>query len=129
MAATIRSNDDIHPDINTTPLIDVMLVLLTLMIMTLPMQTHAIKIDTSHGDPALPLPPQVALAIDWDGTTRWNGTRVDRKTLDAYLTDAAHKTPQPSILIAADRLAKYDSVALVLADAARAGETHVGFAQ
>jgi biopolymer transport protein ExbD len=128
MAATIRSNTDIAPDINTTPLIDVMLVLLTLLIMTLPMQTHAIKIDTGPGEPVKP-PPVVTVGIEFDGSATWNGTPVSRATLDAYLADAARQNPQPDIVISADRLAKYGSVALVLADAARAGETHVGFAQ
>ncbi|MBV9991645.1 MAG: biopolymer transporter ExbD [Alphaproteobacteria bacterium] len=130
MAATVQTNStEISPDINTTPLIDVMLVLLTLLIMTLPMQTHAIKIDTGPSDPAPPLPTVVDLAVQWDGTTSWNGVAVDRKTLDAYLADAARKSPQPAIVIKADRLVKYDAVARVLSDANRAGETHIGFDQ
>jgi biopolymer transport protein ExbD len=130
MAASIQSkSSDVFADINTTPLIDVMLVLLTLLIITLPMQTHAIKIYTGPGTPAMPLPPTVDLRVDWDGTATWNGTRVDRKTLDAYLTDAARRNPQPDIVITADKLAKYDSVMRVLADATRVGEAHIGFAQ
>ena len=129
MAATVQSKaGDIVADMNTTPLIDVMLVLLTLLIITLPMQTHAIKINTAPGQSAPP-PPVVNLAIDWDGTTSWNGTVVDRATLDSYLASAARKSPQPDIIIRADRLARYDRVATVLAEAARAGETHIGFAQ
>lgn len=127
MAATIRSNTDIEPDINTTPLIDVMLVLLTLLIMTLPIQTNAIKIDTGQGTPPVPPPQVVTVGIDFDGAMSWNGEAVSRATLDAYLADAAHKPVQPNIVIHADRLAKYDRIALVLADAARAGETHIGF--
>lgn len=115
-------------DMNTTPLIDVMLVLLTLLIITLPLQTNAVKIDLPTAKPPTVVPPAVALAIDFDGTTSWNGTPVDRATLDAYLAAAAQTDPQPDIRIAADRLAKYDVVARVLADAARAGATHVGFA-
>ena len=130
MAATVQTKTgDVVADMNTTPLIDVMLVLLTLLIITLPMQTHAIKIDTGPSRKATPPPPMVTLAIDWDGTTSWNGTAVNRATLNAYLIDAARKDPQPDIVIQADRLAKYDRVAVVLSDAARAGETHIGFAQ
>jgi len=125
MAATVQT-DSISPDINTTLLIDVMLVLLTLLIMTLPMQTHAIKVDTGQSEPVRPS-PMVQLSVDWDGTTRWNGARVDRATLDAYLADAARRNPQPDIVIIADKLARYDAVARVLAGAARAGETHIGF--
>jgi len=130
MAATIQTKaGDIVADMNTTPLIDVMLVLLTLLIITLPMQTHAIKIDTGHSSQP-PIPPQlVNLSIDFDGTTSWNGAVIGRATLDAYLADAARKSPQPDIIIRADRLTKYDRVAAVLSEAARAGETHIGFAQ
>jgi biopolymer transport protein ExbD len=128
MAATLQSKTgDLVADMNTTPLIDVMLVLLTLLIITLPMQTHAIKIDTGHSEPVSP-PPIVNLVIDWDGTTSWNGTTVDQATLDSYLTDAVRKSPQPNIIIQADRLTKYNRVAAVLAEAARVGETHIGFA-
>ncbi len=130
MAATVQTKaGDIVADMNTTPLIDVMLVLLTLLIITLPMQTHAIKIDTGHGKPPLMQPQTVNLSIDFDGTTSWNGTAVGHSTLDAYLADAARKDPQPNIVIQADRLTKYDRVAAVLSEAARAGETHIGFAQ
>lgn len=129
MAATVQSKaGDLVADMNTTPLIDVMLVLLTLLIITLPMQTHAIKVDTGHGTPTTP-PPIVQLGIDWDGTTSWNGTPVDHATLDSYLADAARRDPQPNIVVRADKLVKYHAVARVLADAADAGETHIGFAQ
>ena len=128
MAATVRTtSDDVFADINTTPLIDVMLVLLTLLIITLPLQTHAIKIDTGHNTPPSPPPPTVALGIDWDGATSWNGIPVERATLAADLARAAHQNPQPGIVIHADKFARYDAIATVLADAAQAGETHVGF--
>src|SRR5580698_107777 len=105
MAATVQSkSNDIVADMNTTPLIDVMLVLLTLLIITLPMQTHAIKIDTGHGTPPPIQPQTVNLSIDFDGTTSWNGAAISHATLDAYLADAARKSPQPDIVIRADRL-------------------------
>ena len=130
MAATIRSNADIEPDINTTPLIDVMLVLLTLLIMTLPMQTHAIKVDTPQAPPrpAIEVVP-IDLAIGWDGTVTWDGTRVDQPTLKAYLAQDARQQHPRGVVITADKLAKYDAVARVLADAAQAGESGIGFAQ
>lgn len=129
MAATVRTvQGDVVAEMNTTPLIDVMLVLLTLLIITLPMQTHAIDIDTPRPAPPLATPPPVVdLVVDMDGTLLWNGRIVDRRTLDAYLADAARQAVQPDIHIQADRLARYKTVAMVLADAARAGETHVGF--
>jgi biopolymer transport protein ExbD len=129
MAATVQSKTgDLVADMNTTPLIDVMLVLLTLLIITLPMQTHAIKIDIPHQTPPPTIKPEVVtLAVDWDGTVLWNGRAVDRATLDSYLAEAAQRTPQPEIHVQADKLAKYSVVASVLAEAAHAGETHVGF--
>ena len=129
MAATVQTKSgDVLADMNTTPLIDVMLVLLTLLIITLPMQTHAVKINLPHEGPPPTIKPEiVTLAIDFDGTASWNGTAVDRATLDAYLLQAARHNPQSEIHLRADKLAKYETVTAVLADAARAGETHVGF--
>ncbi|MBV8978927.1 MAG: biopolymer transporter ExbD [Alphaproteobacteria bacterium] len=127
MAATVQSkNNDIVADINTTPLIDVMLVLLTLLIITLPLQTNAIKITTASNSASVP-PPIVRVTVDFDGSTSWNGQPVDPQTLDSYLADAARQTPQPAIVIRADRLARYDAVSRVLAQAARAGDTNIGF--
>lgn len=116
-------------EMNTTPLIDVMLVLLTLLIITLPIQTHAVKLDmpTPNQTPPTVIPETVDLGIDFDGTVTWNGTAVDRATMDSYFEDAARKDPQPEIHINPNRLAKYDAVAKVLADAQRLGATHIGF--
>jgi biopolymer transport protein ExbD len=128
MAITTRTADgDTIADMNTTPLIDVMLVLLTLLIITLPMQTNAVKIDLPHNIPPHAPSPVVRLEIDFDGSALWNGVRVDRATLDAYLARAAHQDPQPDIQVVANRLARYDAVARVLADAAKAGAVHIGF--
>lgn len=116
-------------EMNTTPLIDVMLVLLTLLIITLPIQTHAVKLDmpTPNQTPPTVIPETVDLGVDFDGTVTWNGTPVDRGTMDSYFEDAARKDPQPEIHINPNRLAKYDFVAKVLADAQRLGATHIGF--
>src|ERR1700748_1594775 len=120
---------EVMVEMNTTPLIDVMLVLLTLLIITLPIQTHAVKLDmprpNTHQPPTPPV--VVTLEVDFDGTTLWNGTPVDKKTLDGYLQSAATDDPQPEIHLQPNRLAKYDAVAKVLADAQRLGVTHIGF--
>jgi biopolymer transport protein ExbD len=122
-----NAGGDPAPDMNTTPLIDVMLVLLTMLIITLPIQTHAVKLDlhTSDGPPSPP-PIVVSLTVEFDGTMLWDGTPVDRQTLDTYLTGAAHRNPQPEIHIEADKLARYDAVAKILADAQRLGVSHIG---
>ena len=127
MAMTANTADgEAIVEMNTTPLIDVMLVLLTLLILTLPLQTNAVKIEMPRIAPPQTPPPVVTLRIDFDGTALWNGVPVDRATLDADLAAAARQDPQPDIHVVADRLAKYDAVARVLSDAARAGATHIG---
>jgi biopolymer transport protein ExbD len=120
---------EVMVEMNTTPLIDVMLVLLTLLIITLPIQTHAVKLDmpTPNHPPPKTQPVVVTLEVDFDGTILWNGTAVDRKTLDQYLQSASTDDPQPEIHLQPNRLAKYDRVAMVLADAQRIGVTHIGF--
>jgi biopolymer transport protein ExbD len=120
---------EVMVEMNTTPLIDVMLVLLTLLIITLPIQTHAVKLDMPSGNspPPTVIPESVELGVDFDGTITWNGQSVDRATMDAYFEDAAKKNPQPEIHLNPNRLAKYDAVAKVLADAQRLGVIHIGF--
>src|SRR6202012_4607462 len=120
---------EVMVEMNPTPLIDVMLVLLTLLIITLPIQTHAVKLDmpTPNQNPPTVIPESVELGVDFDGTVTWNGQAVDRATMDSYFEDAARKDPQPEIHVSPNRLAKYDSVAKVLADAQRLGATHIGF--
>ena len=132
MAMTLPTGaheDEVIVEINTTPLIDVMLVLLVLLIVTLPIQTHAVKLDMPAGNNTPPTvePVTVDLGVDFDGTVTWNGTVVDRSTMDSYFEDAARKNPQPEIHVNPNRLAKYDAVARVLADAQRLGATHIGF--
>jgi len=120
---------EVMVEMNTTPLIDVMLVLLTLLIITLPIQTHAVKLDmpTPNAAPPTVIPETVELGVDFDGTISWNGAQIDRATMDSYFADAARKDPQPEIHVNPNRLAKYDAVAKVLADAQRLGATHIGF--
>jgi biopolymer transport protein ExbD len=117
-------------EINMTPLIDVMLVLLTLLIITLPIQTHAVKLDMPRPTPDQQKKidiPVVNLGVDFDGTILWNGAPVDRATLDSYFLDAAQADPQPEIHLNPNKLAKYDIVAKVLADAQRIGVKKIGF--
>lgn len=123
---------EVMVEMNTTPLIDVMLVLLTLLIITLPIQTHAVKLDMPQPPkthPPPPLTPPVDLVVDFDGSIVWNGTPIDRATMDSYFVDEARQEfpLQPEIHLNPDRLAKYDRVAMVLADAQRLGVTKIGF--
>ncbi len=120
---------EVMVEMNTTPLIDVMLVLLTLLIITIPIQSHAVKLDMPRPNQAPPpTPPEtVELGVDFDGTITWNGNTVTISELDSFLKNAATKTPQPEIHLSPNRLAKYDWVAEVLAHAQRIGVTHIGF--
>jgi len=118
-------------EMNTTPLIDVMLVLLTLLIITLPIQTHAVKLDMPkpNPNPPPPLVAPVSLVVDFDGQILWNGQAISRDTMDSYfVSQAQQELPlQPEIHLNPDKLAKYDAVAMVLADAQRLGITKIGF--
>ena len=124
--------DEVMVEMNTTPLIDVMLVLLVMLIVTIPIQTHAVKLDLpQNANPPPPsdiMPEVVNLEIDFDGTVIWNGTPVpSRAQLDRFFQDTAAKIPQPEVHLRPNRLAKYDAVARTLADAQRLGVTKIGF--
>ncbi len=119
-------------DINTTPLIDVMLVLLVTLIVTLPIMTHAVKLDmpnVTNPPPPPPTPPEVIdLEIDFDGTVVWNNTPVaSLSQVEAYFHAERDKDPQPEIHLRPDRRAKYDIVAKVLAAAQRNHMKKIGF--
>src|SRR6478736_2368117 len=88
--STSTADGDVMVEMNTTPLIDVMLVLLTI---TLPIQTHAVKLDmpAPNSTPPAVIPQTVELGVDFDGTITWNGTPVDRGTMDAYFADIGKK--------------------------------------
>jgi len=117
-------------DINTTPLIDVMLVLLIMLIITLPPLSHAVSMDMPTGKPPQEQeqPEVIELEIDFDGTILWNGNQVAfGPELQAYFLDAAKKEPQPELHLRPNPLAKYDVVAKVLALAQRSHVKRIGF--
>ena len=117
-------------EMNTTPLIDVMLVLLVMLIVTIPVQKQAVKLDMPRPNNSKPTaPPQVVeLEVDFDGTMMWNGNVVpDEDTMLRYLASTAASNPQPEIHLRPNRLAKYDTVAKILANAQRIGVKRLGF--
>jgi biopolymer transport protein ExbD len=124
-----RNAGQSYSEINMTPLIDVMLVLLIIFIITLPSQTHAIKIDNPLPHPEVPRTPSevIDLQIDFDGTLLWNETAVDRATMQDYITAEAKKSPQPEVHITVDKFANYQTVAQTLADLQRLGLQKIGF--
>jgi len=127
MAMSSRAGQP-YADINMTPLIDVMLVLLIIFIITLPSQTHAIKIDNPQSS-AIPPPERevIDLSIDFDGTLLWNGKPVSRAEMQSYIRDNAAKTPQPEVHISVDKFARYEIVAQTLAELQKLGLKGLGF--
>ena len=121
--------DEPMMDINMTPLIDVMLVLLIMFIITIPVMTHAVKLDMPRATnaPSNAQPIVINLEIDFDGTVLWNGTPVEIEALESYFRREAANEPQPELHIRPSKRAKYDVVARVLASAQRNGMRKIGF--
>lgn len=120
------SESDPIVEMNTTPLIDVMLVLLIMFIITMPLMTHSISLGIQGGT-AKTLPPVVNVDIEFDGTVIWNGVAVaDLEQLEGYFRVEAARPVQPDLQVRPDRRADYDTVAKVLALAQRNGMKHIG---
>ena len=120
---------EVMVDINTTPLIDVMLVLLIMLIITIPIQTHAVKLNMPVGNPPPPSTPPVVhtIEVDFDGTVLWDGDTVpDRPTLEAKFRAAAAEPVQPEFHLRPNKLVTYKHVAGVMASAQRLGITKIG---
>jgi biopolymer transport protein ExbD len=133
MAMNVGSSGSGDPevmvDINTTPLIDVMLVLLIMLIITIPIQTHAVKLNMPVGTPPPPAsPPEIVnIDVDFDGTVLWNGVVVpDRPALEARFEQAAAQAVQPEVHLRPNKLVTYKDVAGVMASAQRLGITKLG---
>jgi biopolymer transport protein ExbD len=126
----LAAHDDALCEINTTPLIDVMLVLLVTLIISLPIMTHAVKLNLPQiPSKVQPLPEPIDLDIDSDGTVLWNGSAVGGlEQLEGYFRAEARLDPQPEIHLRADRRTRYDVVAKVLASAQRNRIEKMGFA-
>ena len=120
---------EVMMDINTTPLIDVMLVLLIMLIITIPAQLHTVNMDMPVSKPAAKKVDPVVVKIDVDANSviNWNGKPVaSRAELDLKLQEAYQMQPQPELHIRSHAKAKYEAVAAVLANAQRIGLTKLG---
>ena len=128
-ASGSASDPDVMVDINTTPLIDVMLVLLIMLIITIPIQLHSVNLNMPAGNPPPPAkePVVVTIDIDFDGTVLWNGEALpDRPALENKLAQTAAIPDQPEVHIRPNKLVEYKSVAMVLASAQRLGVSKLG---
>ncbi|MFC7289683.1 ExbD/TolR family protein [Herminiimonas glaciei] len=120
---------EVMSEMNTTPLIDVMLVLLIMLIITIPIQLHNVELNLPAGNPPpqTVIPEVVQVDINAAGIVSWNGEAIsDREVLDSKLSGAAAQDVQPELHLRADRNAPYKAVAAVLASAQRLGANKLG---
>ncbi|NDY92422.1 ExbD/TolR family protein [Ideonella livida] len=130
MSVGSSSEDDMMVEMNTTPLIDVMLVLLIMFIITIPVQTHAVKMNmpVNANSAPPPKPPEIIrIDVDFDGTIGWNGEIVSsRGDLQARLYRLTQLPDQPEVHLRPNKLVEYKHVAMVMAEAQRLGVTKIG---
>lgn len=126
---TSASDDEVMSEINMTPLVDVMLVLLIIFIITIPVINHAIKIDLPRAtsQPSDVKSEHIDLSIDSTGQISWNGDVIDTEALKIRIASAAAQQPQPELHLRADRQTPYEKVAQVMAAAQNGGLGKIGF--
>jgi biopolymer transport protein ExbD len=129
MGSLSESDDEFNPEINTTPLVDVMLVLLIIFIITIPVMNQSVKIDLPRAtsQPQDLKPENINLDIDAQGQVYWNREAIDASQLTIRIATAAQKTPQPELHLRAERTTQYEKVAQVMAAAQTGGLTRIGF--
>ncbi len=127
--STGGGDPEVMVDINTTPLIDVMLVLLIMLIITIPIQLHSVNLNMPAGNPPPPTkePVVVTIDVDFDGTVLWNGEALaSAGALDTRLQQTAAQADQPEVHLRPNKLVAYRSVAAVMAAAQRLGVSKMG---
>ena len=129
MGSLSDTDDDFNPEINTTPLVDVMLVLLIIFIITIPVINQSVKIDLprASSQPQDLKPENINLDIDAQGQIFWNREAIDASQLQIRIATAAQKTPQPELHLRAERTTQYEKVAQVMAVAQTGGLSKIGF--
>lgn len=125
----LDADDDMVSEINMTPLVDVMLVLLIIFIITVPVLTHSVRLDLPRADnaPDLVRPESVTLSITADGTIHWNEEAISAAALESRLLASAGRQPQPEVFIRGDRGVAYENVVRVMAAVQRAGILKLAF--
>jgi biopolymer transport protein ExbD len=126
---TQDETDDVMNEINMTPLVDVMLVLLIIFIITVPVMKHSVNVDLprASSQPQDPKPETVRLSVDAQGTYFWNENRIDDQDLPRMLKAEAAKEPQPELHIRGDKEVRYERVAQVMSAAQQSGLRKIGF--
>jgi len=127
--ASLEAEDEVVSAINTTPLVDVMLVLLIIFLITIPIviQTTPVELPKETNQPTQTKPENINVAVNKDGDVFWNSELVDENKLLARLKEIAVKTPQPEVHVRADRNARYEFVGRVVFACQRAGILKIGF--
>lgn len=121
--------DEVMNEINMTPLVDVMLVLLIIFIITVPVMNHAVPLDLpqASNQPEQVKPDSIQVSVNAEGQYFWNEDPVSDTELKARLTEAANKAPQPELHIRGDKNTRYERIAMLMSDAQQASLTKVGF--
>jgi biopolymer transport protein ExbD len=125
----LDGDDDVMSEINMTPLVDVMLVLLIIFIITVPVLTHSVKLELPRAanQPSIVKPKSVTISITANGEMFWDKTALDEAALVARLKGLSQQNPQPEVRIHGDRRAQYEYVIKAMAAAQRAGILKLGF--
>jgi biopolymer transport protein ExbD len=129
MGSLSDSDDDFNPEINTTPLVDVMLVLLIIFMITIPVMSNSVKIDLPRATNQREeiKPESINLSIDAEGKMYWNKDLVDAAQLDERIAEAAKKMPQPELHLRAERTTQYEKIVQVMSAAQTGGLSKIGF--
>ncbi len=129
MGSLSDAEDEFNPEINTTPLVDVMLVLLIIFMITIPVMNHAVKIDLPRAtnQPNETKPENINLSVDEDAKLYWNAEEISAEELQSRIDAAAKQEPQPEIHIRGARTVQYEKVAQIMAAVQRAGLKKIGF--
>jgi biopolymer transport protein ExbD len=127
--APLEAEDEVVSSINTTPLVDVMLVLLIIFLITIPVviQSTPVELPKEANQPTQTKPENINVAVNKDGDVFWNNELVDDKKLLARLKEIAVKQPQPEVHVRADKSARYEFVGKVVFACQRAGILKIGF--
>lgn len=125
----LNDQEDVMSEINVTPLVDVMLVLLVIFILTVPVLTQSVRVDLPRTQMAdtVTRPETIALSVSEDGMLYWNGNRIDETELEKALAEAAAADPQPEIRLYGDRQVAYERIVRVMAAVRQAGIEKLAF--